>query len=168
VIVGAALAGIAILWLLTSRPPGVVPSGAGLRALPTYNAIMNATCGALLIAGFVLARGKRIRAHLTVMSTALVASALFLGSYLYYHAKAGSVPFTGQGWIRPVYFTVLISHTVLAAAIVPLVLIVVYRAARGQFDRHRRIARFTLPLWLYVSLTGVAIYLMLYIWFPGS
>jgi len=164
----AAVAGIAILWLLTSRPPGVVPSGAGLRALPTFNAIMNATCGALLVAGFVLARNKAIRAHLTVMSTALVVSTLFLGSYLYYHARAGSVSFAGQGWIRPVYFAVLLSHTVLAAAIVPLVLIVVYRAARGQFDRHRRIARWTLPLWLYVSVTGVVIYLMLYIWFPGT
>ena len=168
VIACTAVAGVALLGLLTSRPPGVLPSGAGLRALPTFNAVMNASCAALLVAGFVLARNKAIRAHLSVMSAALVASALFLGSYLYYHARAGSVAFAGQGWVRPTYFAVLISHTVLAAAIVPLVLIVVYRAARGRFDRHKAIARYTLPLWLYVSVTGVVIYLMLYVWFPRS
>ena len=168
VIACAALAGVALLWLLISRPPGVVPSGAGLRALPTFNAVMNGSCAALLVAGFVLVRNKAIRAHLSVMSAALVTSALFLGSYLYYHARAGSVAFTGQGWVRTAYFAILISHTVLEAAIVPLVLIVVYRAARGRFDRHKAIARYTLPLWLYVSVTGVVIYLMLYVWFPQS
>jgi len=167
-IVCAAIACIAILGFLVSRPAGVVPSGAGLRALPTFNAVMNATCGALLLVGFALARKGAIRAHLTVMSTALVASTSFLCSYLYYHAKAGSVAFTGQGWIRPVYFAILISHTVLAATIVPLVLIVLYRAVRGEFERHRAIARWTLPLWLYVSVTGVVIYLMLYVGYPGG
>ena len=131
-------------------------------ALPTFNAIMNATCAVLLVLGFVLIRRKMVRAHRAVMSLALTASVLFLTSYLYYHYQVGSRAFTGQGWIRPVYFTPLLSHTVLAAAIVPLVLIVVYRAARGQFDRHRAIARWTLPLWLYVSVTGVVIYFMLY------
>ena len=135
-------------------------------ALPAFNAVMNATCGVLLVVGYVLIRRKMIRAHLTVMSLALTASVLFLTSYLYYHFQIGSRGFTGQGWIRPVYFTLLLSHTVLAVVIVPLVLIVVYRAARGQFDRHRALARWTLPLWLYVSVTGVLIYLMLYVWFP--
>lgn len=96
------------------------------------------------------------------MLSALGTSALFLVSYLVYHYQVGSVAFKGQGWIRPVYFTVLISHTVLATAIVPLVLITLMRAVRANFDRHRRIARVTLPLWIYVSITGVIVYLMLY------
>ena len=96
------------------------------------------------------------------MLTALVASTLFLTSYLIYHANVGSVPFRGQGWIRAVYFIILISHTVLATAIVPLVLITVARALKGNFERHKRIARWTLPLWLYVSVTAVVVYWMLY------
>jgi uncharacterized membrane protein YozB (DUF420 family) len=96
------------------------------------------------------------------MIAAFVCSCLFLTSYLTYHYHVGSVPFTGQGWIRPVYFTILITHIILAAAIVPLALITLYRAWRGQFDRHKRIARWTWPLWMYVSVTGVVIYVMLY------
>ena len=96
------------------------------------------------------------------MLTALLTSTLFLTSYLVYHANVGSVPFRGQGWLRVVYFTILISHTILAAAIVPLVLVTVTRALRRSFERHKRIARWTLPLWLYVSVTGVVVYWMLY------
>ena len=96
------------------------------------------------------------------MTSAFVTSCLFLTSYLIYHYYVGSVPFTKQGWIRPVYFTIMITHIVLAAAIVPLALITLYRAWREQFDRHRRIARWTWPIWMYVSVTGVAIYWMLY------
>ena len=96
------------------------------------------------------------------MLTALTTSALFLISYLYYHAHVGSVHFQGQGWARPVYFTILISHTILAAAIVPLIIITLSRALRERFDRHRVIARWTLPLWMYVSVTGVIVYFMLY------
>jgi uncharacterized membrane protein YozB (DUF420 family) len=101
-------------------------------------------------------------AHRALMLTALVTSSLFLISYLYYHWHVGSVRFQGQGWSRPLYFTILISHTILAAAIVPLVIITLSRALRERFDRHRAIARWTFPLWLYVSVTGVVIYFMLY------
>jgi uncharacterized membrane protein YozB (DUF420 family) len=96
------------------------------------------------------------------MVSALVSSTLFLTSYLIYHYHVGSVKFTGQGWIRPVYFSILISHTVLAASVVPLALIALVRALRKKFDKHRRVARWTLPIWLYVSITGVVIYAMLY------
>jgi uncharacterized membrane protein YozB (DUF420 family) len=99
------------------------------------------------------------------MLTALATSTLFLGSYLYYHAHVGSVRFAGTGWSRPVYFTILISHTILAAAIVPLVLVTLSRALRGHFPQHRKIARWTFPIWLYVSVTGVIVYFMLYRWF---
>lgn len=96
------------------------------------------------------------------MLSALAASVLFLISYLVYHYHEGTTRFTGQGWVRPVYFTILVSHTVLAAAIVPLVLVTLYRALRGEFTQHRRLARWTLPFWLYVSVTGIVVYLMLY------
>lgn len=101
------------------------------------------------------------------MLSALGISALFLVSYLYYHAHSGATRFAGQGWIRPVYFLILLSHTVLATAIVPLVGITLHRALRGRFPQHRRIARFTFPLWLYVSVTGVLVYLMLYHLYPS-
>ncbi len=129
---------------------------------PKINATLNGCSAALLVTGRVLiARGRR-NAHRAVMITALATSALFLGSYLYYHAHVGSVRFHGTGWSRPLYFSVLISHTILAAVIVPLVIITLSRALRGRFDRHRAIARWTFPIWLYVSLTGVVVYLMLY------
>ena len=131
-------------------------------ALPTLNAILNATSAVCIVSGFLFIRRKRVNAHRACMITAVIASAFFLVSYLYYHAQVGSVPFQGQGWIRPVYFTILISHTVLAVVIVPLVLVTLTRALRGRFDRHRQIARWTLPIWLYVSVTGVIVYWMLY------
>jgi uncharacterized membrane protein YozB (DUF420 family) len=131
-------------------------------AFPVINATLNGTSAVLLLVGRGLIKRGRMAAHRVVMLTALVTSTLFLTSYLYYHAHVGSVRFQGQGWSRPVYFGILISHTVLAAAIVPLVIITLSRALRGRFDRHRAIARWTFPLWLYVSVTGVVIYLMLY------
>src|SRR5437763_3639054 len=109
----------------------------------------------------------RMAMHRALMLAALATSSLFLVSYLYYHAHVGSVHFQGQGWSRPVYFSILISHTILAAAIVPLVIITLSRALRERFDRHRKIARWTFPLWLYVSVTGVVIYVMLYHLFTG-
>jgi len=130
--------------------------------LPALNAVLNTTSALLLLAGYRLVRSGRREAHRRVMLAALATSALFLISYLVYHAQVGSVRFTGQGPVRTVYFVILISHTVLAAAIVPLVLVTLARALRGRFDAHRRLARYTLPLWLYVSVTGVAVYLMLY------
>jgi putative membrane protein len=141
------------------------PGAAGhVAALPTVNAILNSLSACLLTVGFVCIRRRKVAAHRACMLGAFVVSALFLVSYVIYHAQAGSRPFTGQGAIRPVYFVLLISHIVLAAAIVPLALVTIYRALSARFDRHRRIARWTLPIWLYVSLTGVAVYLLLYHW----
>ena len=133
-----------------------------VRDLPTLNAALNATSAVLLVAGYVLIRRGRREAHRRAMLGAVTCSALFLVSYLAYHAQVGSVRFQGQGWIRTVYFTILLTHTVLAAAIVPLVLVTLTRALQQRFDRHRRLARITFPLWAYVSVTGVVIYLMLY------
>jgi len=132
--------------------------------LPAVNATLNATSAVLLFNGYRLIRKKRITAHKRSMIAACCTSALFLISYLTYHYFHGSTPFTVQGWVRPVYFSILISHTILAAAIVPLALITLIRALRERFDQHRRIARWTLPIWLYVSATGVIIYFMLYHW----
>jgi uncharacterized membrane protein YozB (DUF420 family) len=129
---------------------------------PAINATLNGASACLLLLGRALIARKRIAQHRAVMLTALGTSTLFLVSYLYYHAHVGSVHFRGQGWVRPLYFTILISHTILAAAIVPLVLITLNRALKARFPAHRSIARWTFPLWLYVSITGVVIYLMLY------
>jgi len=133
-----------------------------VSSLPSVNAALNSASALLLIAGYLFIRNKRVRAHKACMLAAFTASSLFLLSYLIYHYHVGSVPFRGQGWIRTVYFAILISHTVLAVLIVPLVLITLTRALKGNFDRHRRIARWTFPLWLYVSVTGVIVYWMLY------
>jgi len=132
--------------------------------LPAINATLNATSAVLLFNGYRLIRKKRITGHKRSMIAACCTSTLFLISYLTYHYFHGSTPFAGQGWVRPVYFSILISHTILAAAIVPLALITLIRALRERFDQHRRIARWTLPVWLYVSATGVIIYFMLYHW----
>lgn len=129
---------------------------------PVIDAALNGTSAVLLLVGRSYIKRGRMAAHRVVMITALISSALFLTSYLYYHAHVGSVRFQGQGWSRPIYFTILISHTILAVAIVPLVIITLSRALRERFDRHRKIARWTFPLWLYVSVTGVVIYVMLY------
>ena len=131
-------------------------------ALPAVNASLNALCAFLLITGYILIRAGRWRQHRAVMIAAFCTSVLFLISYLTYHAHAGSKHFPGQGWIRPVYFSILLTHTVLAAAIVPLVLITLSRGLKARYDRHRAIARWTLPIWLYVSVTGVVVYWMLY------
>jgi uncharacterized membrane protein YozB (DUF420 family) len=130
--------------------------------LPALNATLNATSAVLLVIGYALIRRRRIRAHRAVMLAALGVSTLFLISYLVYHANVGSRPFSGQGAIRGVYFFILITHVILAALIVPMALVTLSRALREQFDRHASLARWTLPLWLYVSLTGVIVYLMLY------
>jgi uncharacterized membrane protein YozB (DUF420 family) len=133
-----------------------------LRDLPTLNAVLNATSACLLALGYVLIRRGRRQAHENVMQAALACSALFLVSYLVYHAQVGSVRFQGQGPIRTLYFAILVSHTILAVVIVPLVIVTFVRAKRGRFERHRAIARVTLPLWAYVSVTGVIVYWMLY------
>lgn len=133
-----------------------------VTSLPHLNALLNSVSALLLLAGYLFVRRRRMAAHRRCMLAALGSSALFLVSYLIYHFSVGSVRFQGQGWPRTVYFAVLVSHTVLATAIVPLVLVTVTRALRRRFDRHRAIARWTLPLWLYVSVTGVVVYWMLY------
>ena len=133
-----------------------------LSDLPTVNAALNASALSFLVLGWVLIRRGRRQAHRAAMLAAVACSALFLASYLVYHAEVGSVRFAGQGSIRGVYFTVLISHTVLAVVIVPLVLLTLWRALGSRYAAHRAVARLTLPLWGWVSLSGVAVYWMLY------
>jgi putative membrane protein len=139
-----------------------------LTDLPALNATLNATSTILLTAGYRFIRRRQITAHKRCMLAACATSALFLMSYLTYHYYVGSMPFRGQGWVRPLYFAILISHTILAAAIVPLVLITLFRAWKADFVRHARLARWTWPIWMYVSVTGVIIYMMLYQLFPLS
>jgi putative membrane protein len=152
---------IAVGFLLVGRQPqmGAVPN---VSALPAVNAWLNATSAVLLTAGYGFIRQRRVSAHKTCMLTAFGVSSCFLVSYVIYHYHAGSKPFGGHGWIRGIYYPLLISHVVLAALIVPFALTTIYRAWRGEFARHRRIARWTLPVWLYVSVTGVIVYWMLY------
>ena len=133
-----------------------------VRDLPTVNASLNALAAVLLVIAYVLIRRRRPIAHRNVMIAALVCSVLFLTSYLIYHFQVGSVRFQGTGTVRTVYLTILLTHTVLAAAVPFLAVITVWRAYRKQYDRHTRIARWTLPIWLYVSVTGVVVYWMLY------
>jgi putative membrane protein len=139
-----------------------------LSDLPAVNAILNATCAVLLSSGYRFIRRRQVTAHKRCMIAAFVTSILFLLSYLTYHFNVGSMPFRGQGWVRPLYFTILISHTILAVVIVPLALITLFRAWKTDFAKHVRIAKWTLPIWLYVSLTGIIVYWMLYQLFPPS
>lgn len=155
----AVVGAVAVLLLGRAPQPG---GGMDVRALPAFNAILNGTSAVLLVVGYAFIRQRRVVAHLTCMLTAFGVSTLFLISYVTYHYYAGSRPFGGQGWLRPIYFTLLITHIVLAAAIVPLALTTIYRALTAQFIRHKQLARWTLPIWLYVSVTGVLIYWMLY------
>jgi uncharacterized membrane protein YozB (DUF420 family) len=130
--------------------------------LPALNATLNAISFVLLTTGWAMIRRGRRQAHKRCMIAALVTSAMFLTSYVIYHLQVGSVPFQKTGWIRTVYFLVLVPHVILAVVIVPMVFVTVSRALSSRFDQHKRIARWTLPLWLYVSVTGVIVYLMLY------
>lgn len=133
-----------------------------LGSFPTINATLNALSGVFILAGFVLIKKKKKKAHIACMISACVTSSLFLACYLYYHFHHGSTPFQGQGILRIVYFSILLSHTVLAMAVVPFVLRSIWTGARGNYEKHTRISRKTLPIWLYVSITGVVIYWMLY------
>lgn len=139
-----------------------------LRDLPALNAALNGTATLLLLAGYLMIRRGQVRKHRACMLGALVVSAAFLISYVVYHAQAGSVHFTTGGWPRALYFAILLTHVPLAALVLPLALVTAARGLRGRFDAHRRIARWTLPIWLYVSVTGVLVYLMLYRWFPST
>ncbi len=129
---------------------------------PALNASLNGASAVLIATGRAFIRRKRVVAHRACMIAAVVSSSLFLISYLYYHFHVGVVRFQGQGLVRPVYFGILITHTILAAVVVPLVIVTLVRALRGNFLRHRAVARWTYPVWMYVSVTGVVIYVMLY------
>jgi putative membrane protein len=135
---------------------------ADLTIFPALNATLNGISAVLIATGRAFIRRRNVAWHRACMIAAVITSTLFLASYLYYHAHVRSVHFPGTGWVRPLYFSILISHTLLAAAVPPLVLITLTRALRQRFDSHRRIARWTYPIWLYVSVTGVVVYIMLY------
>ena len=134
----------------------------GVEQFPAINASLNATSAVCIVTGYWFIRRKRVGAHHATMTLAMIVAALFFICYAVYHAQVGSIHFRGAGWVRPVYFTILISHTALAVAIVPLALRTYYLASHDRIDAHRRLARITLPIWLYVSITGVIVYVMLY------
>ncbi len=135
---------------------------------PALNATLNGTSAVLLLTGRALIARGRIAAHRACMIAAVIASALFLGCYLFFHFKVGNILFLGQGWSRPVYFSILISHVTLAILVVPLAIATLRRGLKARYDKHRAIARWTWPRWMYVSVTGVIVYFMLYQWFPHS
>jgi uncharacterized membrane protein YozB (DUF420 family) len=130
--------------------------------LPAVNASLNALSGVLLLCGYTLIRLRRIELHRRFMIAAFAASSLFLICYVVYHAQVGSVRFTRQGFVRPLYFTILITHVALAFTVVPLAIVTLSRGLKARYPQHRRIARWTLPIWLYVSVTGVLVYVLLY------
>ena len=130
--------------------------------LPAVNASLNALSGVLLLIGYILIRTKRIAAHRAFMIAAFTASALFLICYVIYHAQVGSVPFQRHGAVRPIYFTILITHVLLAATVLPLAIVTLTRGLKGRYPQHRKIARWTFPIWMYVSVTGVLVYVLLY------
>ena len=149
---------IIVLYAMPGRGPAPGTPG----ALATVNAVLNGGAACFLLTGYAFIRKRRIKAHRTCMVTAFVLSSLFLVTYLIHHAQVGSVPFQHEGWIRGVYFAVLVPHVMLAVVIVPLALFTIYRGWTERIEEHRKIAGWTLPLWLYVSVSGVAVYLMLY------
>ena len=140
------------------HPSPLIP----VSQLPAVNAALNSLSAILLVGGYLFIKSRNIKAHKACMLSAFGSSMLFLASYLIYHYQVGSVPFKGQGGIRLVYFTILLTHTILATTVVPLALVTLFRAFKERFDAHRRIARWTFPIWLYVSVTGVIVYWMLY------
>jgi uncharacterized membrane protein YozB (DUF420 family) len=146
--------------VLYAFPRASAPGAPG--ALPTVNALLNGAAACFLVCGFLLIRRRHVRAHRACMLAALALSSLFLVGYLIHHAQVGSVPFAGTGLLRSVYFAILVPHVLLAAPVVPLALLTVWRGQKSDLVRHKKIARITLPLWLYVSVSGVVIYLMLY------
>jgi len=152
---------VGVAFILLGQQPQFEGSD-NISSLPALNAFLNGTSAVLLTVGYVFIRRKKVTNHKICMVTAFGLSCLFLISYLIHHYQVGSIPFSGQGWVRPVYFTLLISHIILAAFIVPLALTALYRALNGQFDKHVKITRWALPIWLYVSVTGVIVYFMLY------
>ncbi|MFY9607289.1 MAG: DUF420 domain-containing protein [Blastocatellia bacterium] len=140
-----------------------------IHLFPPINATLNAMSGVLIVIGFLLIRRKRVALHRACMIGAVTCSSLFLISYVTYHIGfgAGVTRFAGTGWVRPVYYVILVSHTILAITVVPFIIVTLTRALRGQFARHRAVARYTFPVWLYVSVTGVIVYFMLYHIYPS-
>ena len=155
------LAFLFLVWLIWFRDTGDAVSGSWVMRLPALNALLNSTSTVLIILAYVAVKRRQYIRHMKLMLTAFLTSSLFLISYLVYHNFAGDTQFPGQGLIRPVYFTILISHIVLSAFVLPLVLTSFYFAWSGKFKTHRKLSRWTLPVWLYVSVTGVVIYLIL-------
>ncbi len=155
-----------VAFIITN--PGVLRVGSlDVSYAPAFHAFLNGTVAVLLCSGYIAIRSRRIALHRTLMLSAFSLSTLFLISYVIYHTqKAEPVHFTGTGLVRVIYLVVLVSHILLAAGIVPLALFTIVRGWRGEYARHRRVARWTLPLWLYVAVTGVAVYVMLYVWRP--
>jgi uncharacterized membrane protein YozB (DUF420 family) len=133
-----------------------------VQSLPAINATLNAISTVLLVSGYLLIRGRHVAMHRRCMIAACVTSTLFLVSYVTYHLQVGSVSFTRQGLVRPLYFTILLTHVSLAITVLPLAIVTLWRGLKSRFDRHRAIARWTLPIWLYVSVTGVLVYVLLY------
>ena len=133
-----------------------------IHTLPAINASLNAISGVLLLIGYSLMRARRIEQHRRFMIAAFITSSLFLISYVVYHAQVGSVRFTREGFVRPLYYTILITHVTLAATVPPLAIVTLTRGLKGRFVKHRAIARWTFPIWLYVSVTGVLVYVLLY------
>lgn len=138
-----------------------------LHYMPAINASLNGLSGVWLLTAFILIRQKRIQAHRRFMLAACATSLLFLACYLLYHAYGGMTRFAGTGWSRPVYFTLLSTHTILAVVIVPMAILTVWNGLKMRVPKHRRIAKWTFPLWMYVSVTGVLVYFFLYQWFPS-
>lgn len=168
-IVGASLLLIAPIIVLLSAPEEWLLSGeafawAHAGWLPHLNAGLNGASFLFLSVGYTFVRRRRVRQHRLCMLSALLLSALFLTSYLIYHSAAGSTPFSGPRWLTPLYYAILISHIILAMLVVPLVLATLYWVWQGTFSQHRRLARWSLPIWMYVSASGVAVYLLLYGW----
>ena len=156
----SAAALLLLVWILYLKPPRVDP-GSWVYSLPGLNATLNSISAILILLGFLEIKKRDFRKHMKFMLGAFVASSLFLVSYLVYHNSVGHTSFPAEGWIRPVYFTLLISHIILSAFVVPLVLTSYYFAFSGRLETHRKVSKWTFPIWLYVSMTGVIIYFVL-------
>ncbi len=152
---------LAVAFLIYFPQALSVGGGLDVSYLPRFHAFLNGSCTLLLIAGYVAVRRKQYNIHRTLMVACFLLSSIFLVSYVVYHSQAPATKFGGEGIIRPIYFTILITHIVLAAAILPLALFTISRSWRGEFAKHKKIARITLPIWIYVTATGVIVYFMI-------
>ncbi len=150
-----------LVVVLIASPQVLRIEGLNVSYLPAFHALLNGTSAILLVAGYILVRRRRLRAHQWSMAGAFILSCIFLLSYVVYHSQSAGATFGGEGWIRPVYFFILISHIALAPVVLPLALFAVIRALRGELGKHRRVARWTFPVWLYVTVTGVMVYLFM-------